>query len=133
MDNERIKSIRDYLKMNQTAFSAQMGMPQAHLSEIENGKKAINKKILYGIAIKYPEINIRWILTGEGEMTRNKNTDEIPVQTNNNIGNKNSNLFPFPSHSPEYEFLQKIIADKDSHIADLRRSIALLEKSLMGK
>jgi transcriptional regulator with XRE-family HTH domain len=126
MDNERIKNIRDYLKMNQTAFSAQMGMPQAHLSDIENGKKAINKKLLYGIAIKYPEINIRWILTGDGEMTRTfKNPDEIAMPINN------SNTNTFAIHSPEYEFLQKIIMDKDSHIADLRRTIALLEKNLM--
>lgn len=65
---ERLKQIRNDLKLGQTEFAEMLSLDQAHYSRTENGKHEIKAKTLVKIAdIGY---NIHWLITGEGEMKR---------------------------------------------------------------
>jgi transcriptional regulator with XRE-family HTH domain len=74
---ERIKSLRLKLKLTGTAFAFKVGISQGYLSDIENTKSTPNKTLLLAISYTY-NLNIDWLLTGEGEMTRSPETEKDP-------------------------------------------------------
>lgn len=53
--------------MNQSDFSASVGLPQSSLSEIETDRKPPKEVHLKAIAYRY-SLNEHWLLTGEGKM-----------------------------------------------------------------
>lgn len=67
---ERITILRNYKNMNQKEFSEFIECPRSSLSEIENGKRSPNIELIVGISNRCKEINIDWLLTGEGEMQK---------------------------------------------------------------
>jgi transcriptional regulator with XRE-family HTH domain len=70
--SKRIKEIRtDKLKVSQFEFSEQVGMTQANLSMLENGKIYPSCFLLFKLHQLY-KINLNWLLTGEG-------TREMPL------------------------------------------------------
>jgi transcriptional regulator with XRE-family HTH domain len=70
--SKRIKEIRtDKLKVSQFEFSEQVGMTQANLFMLENGKIYPSCFLLFKLHQLY-KINLNWLLTGEG-------TREMPL------------------------------------------------------
>jgi hypothetical protein len=107
-------SIEDILSKTST-------LKQSNLYRIRKGGNC-SGEVLDEIFKIYPNLSAEWILRGTGTIWINSNLME-------NSENRSSTI----EGATEKELLQKIITDKDSHITDLRRTIALLEKSLMGK
>lgn len=71
--SERLKQIRDYFNLNQNDFAESLGLKQGSYSDIERGRrKGLSQAIIEGIAKSYNQINIDWLLTGEGEMLKKK-------------------------------------------------------------
>lgn len=70
MDNIplRIKEIMSLKKLNQVSFSKKTGIAQANLSKILSGDRPCGEAIVNKIVMSL-DINKRWLLTGEGEMT----------------------------------------------------------------
>ncbi len=64
---ERLQIIRNYYKLNQTDFSAEIGMSQSNYSKIELGKVKPSKTVFYALMARFA-INPDWVLTGQGEM-----------------------------------------------------------------
>ena len=75
----------------------------------------ISTKPMRNILLKFPEVNIVWLLTGEGEMIlKDTNTDfETTEKT-----------------SPE--FLLEYLKEKDKTIGDLREEIGRLKQELLS-
>lgn len=63
----RIKEIRNSLKMNQTEFAQHLGLSQSTLAMIEVGKRKFSDKHIKIICSTF-NINENWLRTGEGEM-----------------------------------------------------------------
>jgi transcriptional regulator with XRE-family HTH domain len=139
--NERLKKIYDLKGFkSQKEFSDTIGASNALVSNYFANKNLPSFDFLMKIIIAFKDVDARWLLTGEDEnlniidLSKNvesKNVDNFNNQINlirKNSGKKNMVSL---ENSNEKELLQKIIMDKDSHIADLRRTIALLEKNLM--
>jgi transcriptional regulator with XRE-family HTH domain len=63
----RIRDIREYYKLNQTDFSAEIGMSQSEYSKIELGKVKPSKTVLYAITARFA-VSPDWVITGHGEM-----------------------------------------------------------------
>ncbi len=61
---ERIKEVRLERGLNQAEFAAQLGVSRSYLSEAERGKGKPSVEMLVGIATEYPEVSLRWLLTG---------------------------------------------------------------------
>jgi phage repressor protein C with HTH and peptisase S24 domain len=61
----RILTLRNYCKMNQDIFSKKLGISQAHLAKVENGKNNFSRKVINRIANEFG-VSIAWLETGEG-------------------------------------------------------------------
>lgn len=65
---ERIRSIMDYAKLSQQDFAARLGISPASLSSILTGRTNPTNKHVMGVHVAFPEINVNWLMFGEGEM-----------------------------------------------------------------
>lgn len=63
----RLKQVRLILKLKQKDMAAQLFITQGHLSDIENGRKAISEKIAEMALLKL-NISKEWFMDGIGEM-----------------------------------------------------------------
>lgn len=97
IDFKRLNTILRNLKSsgiiyNDTDFCNRTGITKSFLSEMKNGKKQITEKTVRKIS-ETLNINILWLLTGEGEMLKNTSIDgDSIIQTgegHNAVINKN--------------------------------------------
>ncbi|HYH20427.1 MAG TPA: helix-turn-helix transcriptional regulator [Azospirillum sp.] len=65
---ERVKQARTTLQLTQKELARRLSLSQSYLSEVENGKGKANIDLLVGLAVHFPELNPRWLLTGIGSM-----------------------------------------------------------------
>jgi phage repressor protein C with HTH and peptisase S24 domain len=66
---KRLKEFLNYLKISQGKFEAKANLSNGY---VNNLKDNIRRNTLRKISDAYPELNITWLLTGEGEMLKNK-------------------------------------------------------------
>ena len=78
---ERLLKFLDHLNLGQTAFEENVGISRSYIS---HNKGSIGSAIVTKIATKYPELNITWLQTGEGEML--KEDHSIPHAENTSSG-----------------------------------------------
>ena len=66
---ERLEAYRVYRRMSKKEFATFIGYNTVNsLHGLLNGSKSISAKVIKHIALNCPDINIKWLLTGEGEM-----------------------------------------------------------------
>lgn len=68
--NDRIIAVRKNKQLNQKEFSEIVKIARSTLSEVENGKNRPSTDLIVGIANSFKDINIDWVLTGNGEMLK---------------------------------------------------------------
>lgn len=74
---ERIRLImEDYAKLSQQDFAARIGISAASLSGVLTGRSQPSNKHVMGIHQAFPEINVNWLLFGEGNMLAGKGASE---------------------------------------------------------
>ncbi len=68
---ERIERVVCWAGLSTNAFAAQIGLssPQS-LYQIKSGKHGISRAVAECIYNRYPEVDLGWLMTGEGEMLR---------------------------------------------------------------
>ena len=74
--NQRLKVLINELKrqrkiLNQAELAQIAGINRTQFSELVTGKRKLSDKAIHKIASSFPEINEKWLLTGEGEMLKN--------------------------------------------------------------
>jgi len=75
--NQRIEELIDYLDLNPNSFSKSIGLSgNSTISRIVKSKTMPSYETLSLICDTYDWINIRWLMTGEGEMLRSDQKDE---------------------------------------------------------
>lgn len=72
---ERLKEIRNALKMKQGDFAAEIKTTQGHVSDIENKRKGVSDRVVEIICLKF-DVNEDWLRTGSGEMFVERTKDE---------------------------------------------------------
>lgn len=65
--NERLKSLRKILGLNQKEMGDRMRLSQTHISSLENGAREVTDRILSDICREF-NVNEVWLSTGEGEI-----------------------------------------------------------------
>lgn len=65
--NERLKSLRKILGLNQKEMGDRMRLSQTHISSLENGAREVTDRILSDICREF-NVNEVWLRTGEGEV-----------------------------------------------------------------
>jgi len=69
--NQRIEQIINYLNLNPNSFSKSIGLSgNSTISRIIKGQTTPSYETLSMIYTKYDWIDVRWLMTGEGEMIR---------------------------------------------------------------
>lgn len=66
--NERIRELRQALKMTLKDFSAALGVSISAVSEIEHGRSAVTERMIKVLLAAFPQVSERWLRTGEGDM-----------------------------------------------------------------
>lgn len=79
--NNRLKELRNALKMSQESFAETIGVSRITVSQWENGEKPISKS---GLKLLYGSINVNqtWLETGEGPMFT---VEKSPLDALNNV------------------------------------------------
>lgn len=70
LDNwQRIERIIKWVDTNINSFARSVGLPRGeNLYQIKKGNYGISRDLADKIVRKYPQINLLWLLTGEGQM-----------------------------------------------------------------
>ena len=74
--SHRIKLFVDYTKMSVRKFAAECGLKQPTLDKHIRGTADPNVVTLIGIAKRFPELSLDWLLLGEGNMLKGKSDIE---------------------------------------------------------
>lgn len=86
---ERVKYLIEYFDMSKSDFASKMNITPQALSNVLSGENNPGFNFIYNLAIAFPNINMRWLITGEGEIFSNfKNLVEEPVIEYENIYDK---------------------------------------------
>lgn len=65
--NERIKLVRQELKLSQAKFAKAISISNGYIAGIELGNRKVNERIVKLISAQF-DVSERWLLTGEGKM-----------------------------------------------------------------
>ncbi|GEM_PF-1134159 len=87
----RLKKLIKALNLNQIEFAKSLGMSQPNISRMVNGDSRVSAEVLSRIATSYMDVNLHWVLTGDGEVflgQEEKTSFEITdsVESSGNIG-----------------------------------------------
>jgi phage repressor protein C with HTH and peptisase S24 domain len=78
---ERLIKFLAYIRMGQTKFEEKVGLSRGFVDKVGD---SIREKNLDKINAQYPELNINWLKTGEGEMLKNGNNLPIATKSSSN-------------------------------------------------
>jgi hypothetical protein len=88
--NQRVKLIvnelRERRKVHSDADCARLiGIDKAELSRMMSGKRKVSQRCINGLLTAFPEINEKWLRTGEGDMLiyNDLSQDSSPVLADN--------------------------------------------------
>lgn len=88
-DRERFEKILIYTNLNVRQLGIHLGLKQIQsLYDLKNGKISMPKNIAYKIKEKFQDLNLSWILAGEGEMLKPQVSQTIT--TNNGLAVANN-------------------------------------------
>jgi len=68
---DRIKSYMDYKGISAGELSLSLDVQRSNISHILNGRNMPGAAFIEKLLLKYPDLDARWLLTGEGEMIQN--------------------------------------------------------------
>lgn len=103
---ERLLQFIEFKGLNKHRFEVMCGFTSRYISNI---RKSISQRSLKTISCTFPDLNIRWLETGEGQMLN----EVIPINVQNNtVGNNSS---------------QTIVAGNDNNVTISDKNRQLLE------
>jgi transcriptional regulator with XRE-family HTH domain len=65
--NQRIRQIRNVLKLTQANFAAVISVSKGYIADLEIGARMVNDRIVKLVCASF-NVNDRWFRDGEGEM-----------------------------------------------------------------
>ena len=135
---DRVRQVMTWAKLSQQDFATYLEISPASLSSIFNGRTNPTNNHVQAIHRAFPEINVNWLMFGEGEMLLNGKTSEN-VSGTDSLSNSGSSGASVPeldmgvasSIFPESAFIQpstseKVSASSGINIQDSLRQAALL-------
>lgn len=98
--NQRIKSIMEVYSLNQKQFAETIGVAQTTISSFFIRGSKPSSDILEQIVLKFPQIDARWLLTGEGKMIKEEEnvqvvsvgSEELPYITNDIVQSRSLDI-----------------------------------------
>lgn len=81
---DRITSFIDSKGLTQAEFAEHINVQRSSVSHIISGRNKPGFQFINSILLAYPDLNARWLITGEGE----------PTVTNSEVNEENNNNLP---------------------------------------
>ena len=66
--SERFSQLIEALNISQVVLAELIGYSQEYVSQIASGKRTLTRGVLQNIANKLPNVNLEWLIRGNGEM-----------------------------------------------------------------
>ena len=135
-DFQRIAAVLKIVKLSARAFAIKIGLKSPQIFyDIKAGKCGISKELAAKIHENYVNINVSWLLTGEGEMLSTPQTVNT-ISGDHNVGNGTGNTVNsentvqelFNQLKAKDAIISKSQAQLDKSQEQIDRLIALLEK-----
>lgn len=82
----------EYMQMKQKDFAAKIGISEASLSGVFNGRTRANNRHVEGIHKAFPQINLNWLMFGTGEMLSTHQIEQSPTVSEATEKNEDSTL-----------------------------------------
>lgn len=80
---ERIKEIVQLKEGgNNSTFTEKVGVRQNTFSQYMNGKRSLSLDVVVKVAMTYPDVNVDWLITGEGEMLKSNKSVSVFLPEN---------------------------------------------------
>lgn len=131
--SEIIKEVLVNLGIKEPTFSSNIGLKYQRVNDIETGKvKKISAEVAKAIVGVYPQFNITWLLTGEGEMLKqdgNNVVQHIHDNTNGTITGVNNGTVQ--THGTDGELIKELAKQRElteQALAQNDRLISIIEK-----
>lgn len=78
---EKIEIILNDLRIKAPTFAKKINVPYSRIYDIQRGKtNEISGEVANAIAQSYPQYNISWLLSGEGDMVKSKDASNAEVK-----------------------------------------------------
>lgn len=93
---DRIRQLMENQHLSQQSFSDMLNISPASLSSIFNDRTRPTLNHVDAIKKSFPNINLQWLLYGEGEMFKNGGSELQPAETPND-NSRDTLMFDFSS------------------------------------
>lgn len=80
----RILHFIDSKGITESKFSEIIGLSNSYMTKMKKGKGNVGSTIVEKIVRQYPELSLFWLITGEGEMLNQPETNNTTTQMNCN-------------------------------------------------
>ncbi len=77
---ERIKQFIDYKGISAGDLASELDVQRSNISHILNGRNKPGAAFIEKFLLVFPELNARWLLTGEGNMVNSDTSKSLNVQ-----------------------------------------------------
>jgi transcriptional regulator with XRE-family HTH domain len=108
----RIIEYIDFKGISKNEFSVKIGLSNSYMTKMEKSKGNVGSQVIEKIVRVYPDLNLYWLITGEGSMLKQDNTQLAPDQ---------SDLPPGPCR--QCELRERLLAAQEERIAELREHL----------
>lgn len=78
-ENDRIKEVRRAVNLTLEKFGERIGMKKSSLSQVENGTNSVSNQLRNAVCREF-NVSETWLRTGEGEMFRERSTEDILME-----------------------------------------------------
>lgn len=117
---ERLAEYLKYKRVNKSEFGRMVGVSNAYVSSI---RKSIQPDKLERIGSAFPDLNVSWLLTGDGEMLKGAGSQAVAY----------GNAMATGDHSGASLTGDVTIGDAENDCARLRDRVEMLERLLEEK
>ncbi len=66
--NKRVKALMAFYNLSELEFANKLDISPIHLTQVLSGQNYPNTEMFEQIAESFPDLNMRWFVTGEGEV-----------------------------------------------------------------
>ena len=135
---ERLTAYLAYKHLSKSEFGRSIGVSNAYVASIRN---SISPEKVQAIALKFPDLDIQWLITGDGCMIKGQsvgnNSSGVVINGENRINNSTIDNRHYYSDSPDVlraqiDLLDERIKEKDAQIkekdAQIKQLLDILAK-----
>lgn len=137
----RINQLIKHLGLTKNSLATTCGIAPSNMNKMLSGEQTITDKTLHKIVDAFPQINIEWLKTGEGEMIiNNSSMQQIDNSGNTMMANSSHHLNQVNNSEKLFEdfisglkaqnaLTERSMSQTDKALEMMNRLIAILEGS----